>query len=71
MPTYEYECKHCGYRFDAFQKMSDLKLVECPKCPGKLKRLIGKGTGIVFKGEHSGGDWRSPESKEASLLQED
>ena len=68
MPTYEYECKECGHKFEVFQKMSDLKLVECPKCPGKLRRLIGAGTGVIFKGEHSGGDWKSPESKEASLI---
>ena len=68
MPTYEYKCKDCGHRFEIYQGMSDLKLIECPECPGKLKRLIGKGTGVVFKGEHSGGDWRSPESKEADLV---
>ncbi|MDD5347234.1 MAG: zinc ribbon domain-containing protein [Candidatus Omnitrophica bacterium] len=50
MPTYEYECKKCSHRFEVFQKMTDKPLVECPKCEGRLKRLIGSGSGIIFKG---------------------
>ena len=50
MPTYEYECTHCGYNFEAFQKMSDKPLQKCPKCNHKVKRLIGSGSGIIFKG---------------------
>ena len=50
MPTYEYQCLSCGYRFDTFQKMSDEPLKRCPKCEGEVKRLISGGTGIVFKG---------------------
>jgi putative FmdB family regulatory protein len=41
MPTYEYECKACGERLDAFQKMSDDPLVDCPSCKKpELKRLV-------------------------------
>jgi len=50
MPTYEYECTKCSQRFDAFQKMTDPLLKECPKCKGKVKRLIGSGAGMIFKG---------------------
>jgi putative FmdB family regulatory protein len=50
MPTYEYECLKCGYKFNKFQKMSDKPLTHCPKCNGKLKRLFGTGAGIIFKG---------------------
>lgn len=51
MPTYEYECLKCGYRFEEFQGIKDEPLKKCPKCGGKVKRLIGTGTGIIFKGE--------------------
>jgi len=50
MPTYEYECKTCGHKFEAFQKMSDKPLKKCEKCKGPVTRLIGKGAGIIFKG---------------------
>jgi putative FmdB family regulatory protein len=50
MPTYEYKCLECGHRFDAFQKMSDAPLEVCPVCRGKVKRVIGAGAGIIFKG---------------------
>jgi putative FmdB family regulatory protein len=50
MPTYEYECEQCGHKFDYFQKMIDEPLTECPECGGAVKRLIGAGSGIIFKG---------------------
>lgn len=50
MPTYEYECTDCGYNFDLFQKITDKKLDKCPKCGKKVKRIIGGGAGIIFKG---------------------
>ncbi len=50
MPTYEYECELCGHRFEVFQSMSELPLKVCPECKGPLKRLIGTGSGIIFKG---------------------
>ena len=48
MPTYLYECENCG-RFEEFQKITDDPLDECPKCSGKVKRVIGA-PGIIFKG---------------------
>lgn len=49
MPTYEYECRKCGV-YDVFQSMNDKALTKCPKCKGKVKRLLGSGSGIIFKG---------------------
>lgn len=51
MPTYEYKCEKCGYRFEQFQKMTDHPLEKCPKCTGKVKRLISTGAGLIFKGK--------------------
>ena len=50
MPTYEYKCLSCGYRFEAFQKMTDEPIKVCPECGGEVKRLIGTGAGLIFKG---------------------
>ena len=52
MPTYDYLCESCGHRFEFFQSMNDEKLRECPKedCDGPVKRLLGTGAGIIFKG---------------------
>lgn len=50
MPTYEYECTKCGYTFERFQNINDKHLTKCPKCSKKVKRLIGMGAGIIFKG---------------------
>ena len=51
MPTYDYECDACQHAFEEFQSMMDKPLKKCPKC-GKLKlrRLIGTGAAILFKG---------------------
>jgi putative FmdB family regulatory protein len=51
MPTYEYECLNCKYRFEKFQTMTEEPLRVCPRCGGELRRLIGTGAGIIFKGE--------------------
>lgn len=51
MPTYDYVCDACGHAFDEFQSMTAEPLRRCPSC-GKLKlrRLIGTGAGVLFKG---------------------
>src|SRR5437867_11508623 len=75
MPTYEYHCQKCGQNFEAFQSMRAESFRECPKdlCRlpkwghGKVKRLLGTGAGIIFKG--SGfyiTDYRSDSYKEAA-----
>jgi len=58
MPTYEYSCEKCDGTFELVQSMRDAALKECPKelCRqkkwghGKVKRLIGSGAGLIFKG---------------------
>ena len=51
MPTYDYQCKECGHAFELFQQMSDSIKKKCPQCSKlKLKRLIGSGAGVMFKG---------------------
>ena len=51
MPTYDYECTKCSHTFDAFQSMSDEPLRKCPSCGrNTLRRLIGGGFGVIFKG---------------------
>lgn len=50
MPTYEYECNRCGHRFEVFQSMSDPPRKRCPRCRGAVRRLLGTGAGMIFKG---------------------
>ena len=52
MPNYDYECLECEKRFEVFQSMKDDKLTDCPEvdCDGKVRRLLGTGGGIIFKG---------------------
>ncbi len=51
MPTYDYVCDACGYEFELFQSMTEPVKRKCPKCKkSKLRRLIGAGAAIMFKG---------------------
>jgi len=51
MPTYQYECDACAHSFEILQSMLDQKLKKCPECgKNELHRLIGAGSGIIFKG---------------------
>ena len=58
MPTYEYTCAKCGHAFEKVQSIKDSALTICPKdiCPrkrwgkGKVKRAVGGGSGLLFKG---------------------
>jgi len=50
MPTYPYECQKCGNAFEKFQSIHDKPVKICPKCRGRVKRLIGAGAGLIFKG---------------------
>ena len=75
MPTYEYRCEKCEQIFEAFQSMKDEAFKVCPQglCrqdiwgQGKVKRLLGAGAGLLFKG--SGfyiTDYRSSGYKESA-----
>ncbi|WP_414660083.1 FmdB family zinc ribbon protein [Horticoccus sp. 23ND18S-11] len=82
MPTYEYACAKCGHEFEQFQSMSAEPLKKCPKCKkAGLKRLVGGGAGLIFKGtgfyitdykkksgggKEGGGDAKPAESKSTS-----
>ena len=82
MPTYEYACTKCGHEFEQFQSMSADPLKKCPKCKkAGLKRLVGGGAGLIFKGtgfyitdykkksgggKDGGGDAKPAESKSTS-----
>ncbi len=52
MPNYDYRCESCGHQFEVFQSMNDAKLEDCPidACGGRVKRLLGTGAGLIFKG---------------------
>ncbi len=69
MPTYEYHCEKCDQIFELFQSMKADPLTTCidENCGGKVRRLIGAGAGLIFKG--SGfyiTDYRSNNYKEAA-----
>ena len=67
VPTYDYECTRCEHAFEAFHSMSADPISVCPECGGKVRRLIGSGAGILFKG--SGfyqTDYRSAEYSKAA-----
>jgi len=51
MPTYDYKCDACGHAFEKFQSITAAPIRKCPKCgKSKVKRLIGTGAGLIFKG---------------------
>lgn len=49
MPIYGYRCSACGHEFEILQKMTDMPLTACPKCSGKLTKMLYP-VGISFKG---------------------
>ena len=68
MPTYEYRCESCDHQFELFHSIKDPVRRKCPKC-GKLtlKRLIGTGGGVIFKGSgFYATDYRSDSYKKAA-----
>lgn len=75
MPTYEYHCEKCKKDFELFQSMKDNALTTCPKerCRqktwgrGKVRRLLGTGAGLIFKGSgFYSTDYRSEGYKQAA-----
>ena len=73
MPTYEYQCSKCRHEFETFQPMTAGALKKCPAC-GKLslKRLIGIGGAILFKGPgFYATDYRSEDYRRAAKAESD
>jgi putative FmdB family regulatory protein len=71
MPTYDYVCDHCEHRFELFQSITANAERKCPEC-GKLKlrRLIGPGAAIVFKGSgFYATDYRSASYKKGAAAE--
>lgn len=73
MPTYDYLCQACDHAFEEFQSITAKTLRKCPECGKlKLKRLIGTGAGVIFKG---GGfyetDYRSDSYQKAAKAEKD
>lgn len=76
MPTYEYECKKCGYQFERFQSITAEPVKTCPKCRGRVHRMLTTGSGIIFKGsgfyetdykhQHASVEPSAPEEKASS-----
>jgi putative FmdB family regulatory protein len=64
MPTYEYECTKCGHTFEVIQSMSEPALSQCPKCKGRIRRIIHGGMGVIFKGS----GFYSTDNKKGSVL---
>jgi putative FmdB family regulatory protein len=69
MPTYEYECTNCNKIFEVFQRITEEPLKSCPTCKNKVSRLIGGGSGIIFKGSgFYATDYRKPEKNNQKPL---
>lgn len=68
MPTYDYICDSCGHEFEAYERITADPQTECPECKlPRLRRKIGPGAAILFKG--SGfyqTDYRSDSYKKAA-----
>jgi len=70
MPTYSYECESCGKDFELSQRMTDPPADRCPDCGGPVRRKIGSGAGIIFKGSgFYATDYRSSEYKTKQSLE--
>src|SRR5262249_24240887 len=72
MPTYDYQCDACNYTFEEFQSFSEQPLKKWPQCKkSKLRRLLGTGAAIIFKGAgFYQTDYRSESYKNAAKADE-
>ena len=68
MPTYEYHCDECGADFELFQSIKARPIRKCPTCgKRRVRRLIGTGAGIIFKGNgFYATDYRSDSYRQAA-----
>lgn len=73
MPTYDYHCKACDFRLEIFQSIKARPVKKCPEChENALERLIGSGSGIIFRGsgfyetDYRSNSYKAQASKESS-----
>ena len=72
MPTYEYECGLCNYRFERKQRFDEEPVAICPECQGKARRILHS-VPIIFKGsgfyttDHRKGGTSNPTESEGKL----
>jgi putative FmdB family regulatory protein len=67
MSRYDYECTKCGHTFELEQKISAPPRERCPKCRGKVIRVISGGGGVILKGKgFYSTDYRSESYKKAA-----
>ena len=73
MPTYEYLCHSCGHEFEEFQSITAKPIKKCPECgKNKVRRLIGCGAGLIFKGNgFYETDYRSESYKKAQKAEQE
>ena len=50
MPTYDYECLSCGARKEVFHSINAKPQISCPDCQAVMSKMLGTGSGIIFKG---------------------
>ncbi len=66
MPTYDYRCKKCSHEFALFQGIKEKPRRTCPKCRGRIERLVTGGGGFILKGNgFYSTDHRSSDYKQA------
>lgn len=70
MPTYDYECLQCGHTFEQFHGIK-APYPPCPECGKDVRRKIGTGAGLLFKGSgYYITDYRSESYKKASKAEQ-
>jgi putative FmdB family regulatory protein len=67
MPTYEYECEECKFKFEKMQPITAAPLTLCPKCHGRVQRIVSGGAGFIMK--ESDHDQTSKSGADCSLKQ--
>jgi putative FmdB family regulatory protein len=61
VPTYDYQCRSCGFITEVVHSMFEDGPTECERCGGQLRRVFHP-TGIIFKG----GGFYKTDSRSAS-----
>jgi putative FmdB family regulatory protein len=62
VPTYDYQCRSCGFITEVVHSMLEDGPTTCERCGGELRRVFHP-TGIIFKG---GGFYKTDSRKSSS-----